>query len=134
KRPKRGDLSRDERLRVKALHSIGHTYEEIRQHTGFSTRQIQTAANGLVTPQKHRQHHNKLAIKTPERQQFKQWLQSGRNRYIPIVTLPYHLPPPLNSHGEVALNRALQELGGRSVIRPRRIPLTREQKLARKDW
>ncbi|KAM7183576.1 hypothetical protein V8F33_013490 [Rhypophila sp. PSN 637] len=116
------------------IHACAVLLTEISQKTGYSNRQIQTAVNGPVTPQKHRQHHNLLTIKTPDRRRLKEWLQTGRNRYIPICRLRYHLPPPLNNHGDVALNRALQELGGRSVFRPRRLPLTDQQKAARKAW
>ncbi|KAM7218655.1 hypothetical protein V8F06_005974 [Rhypophila decipiens] len=65
KRAKRRDLTRDQRIGIKALHDFGHTYEEISQRTGYSIRQIQYAVNGHATPQKSKPHHN--ASERPQR-------------------------------------------------------------------
>lgn len=133
KRAKKSDLSRDDRIRIQALHSVGGLAQsEIVQQTGFSIDQVRRACNGPATPQRPKQ--RRPAIRTPERLQLKQWIQTGRNRYIPIYQLPLYLPPPLNRFGEVALSRAIKDLGGHSIIRPRRIRLTQRQTDERLVW
>ena len=45
------DLSRDERLQILTLHSIGWSLNKISQHTGATWRQVQyTCQNGQATP------------------------------------------------------------------------------------
>ncbi|KAK4205825.1 hypothetical protein QBC37DRAFT_267864, partial [Rhypophila decipiens] len=135
KRSKKPDLSRDQRLQIQALHKYaGLTQVEIARRTPFSIDQVRHALHNPATPQKKKERHNTLHIKTPQRNQLSKWIQSEKNRYIPICRWQYYLPYPLNQHGEVALRRALQEIGGRSVVRPRQIPLTDEQKEARLQW
>ncbi|KAM7185269.1 hypothetical protein V8F33_012498, partial [Rhypophila sp. PSN 637] len=129
---KRSDLSRDQRIGIKALHDFGHSYTEIAAHTGYSICQIQYAVNGPVTPQKLKPRHGQ--IRTPEKTFLKEWLKTGKNRYIPIENLLFYLPPPLNSFSRIALGRAIQSVGGHSKFRPRRIKLTQALKDERVDW
>ncbi|KAM7182572.1 hypothetical protein V8F33_014208, partial [Rhypophila sp. PSN 637] len=143
KRYKKPDISRDQRLQIQALHKYagltlhkyaGLTHVEIARRTPFSIDQVRHVLHNPATPQKKKQHHKALQLKTSERKRLAEWIQSGKNRYIPICRWQYFLPSPLKQHGQVALRRALQEIGGQVVVRPRRVPLTEETKQDRLQW
>ncbi|KAK4097081.1 hypothetical protein N658DRAFT_500837 [Parathielavia hyrcaniae] len=66
-RPKRfnraTELTRDDRIRIRALHDFGHTYREIAARTQHTLNQIHRAIQDPVTPQKKKP--RKGAIRTP---------------------------------------------------------------------
>ncbi|KAK4233023.1 hypothetical protein C8A03DRAFT_39299, partial [Achaetomium macrosporum] len=98
KRFKASDLTRDDRIRIRTLHDYGHTYREIVSNTTYTRAQVQRALNGPVTPQKNKP--RKSRVITPHREQLRQWLEDGRNRFTPLYQLRYYVPPPLNLYGE----------------------------------
>jgi len=50
KRSKAYDLTRDDRIRIRALHDFGITYRESVSKTPYTYAQVHRACNGPVTP------------------------------------------------------------------------------------
>ncbi|KAK4102975.1 hypothetical protein N658DRAFT_330857 [Parathielavia hyrcaniae] len=114
------------------IHDFGHTYREIAARTQYTLNQIHRAIHDPVTLQKKKP--RKGAIRTPQREQLRQWLETGRNRYIPLYQLPARVPSPLQGYGETALTRAIHDLGWASFVRPKKIDLTEEDLRRRIQW
>jgi len=135
RKTKQADLSRSDRIRIRALHEWGgHTYEEIFELTNrkFTQRQIQRACTGLATLQKQKKRKGRMT--TPEKQQLQAWLEEGRNRYTPIYLLRPKLPPSLCQYGETAIRRAISDIDWLSVIRTREIERSDQNKRQRVRW
>jgi hypothetical protein len=137
KRFKAPDLTRDQRIQCRALHSIGGlTYHEIARRTGHTARQVQIACHGPVTPQKSRV-RRKGIISTPEKARLRQWFEAElANKFTPLYQLRYRLPEALglSSYGEGALVRAVHDLEYYSRIRPYEIPRTKANRRMRALW
>lgn len=127
-------LTRDDRVSIRALRTFGQlSYEEIQRITPYSFRQIQIACTQPLTPRKNQP--RKLRIRTPQRQQLKDWIEEHLTdpefRFLPWSDLRFLLPYPLSSYGDRALCSALQALGWKRRKRPRRIRRTEANKRGR---
>ena len=128
----RRHLSRDARIEIQALRNYAEwTYEQIALRTPYTLRQVQYACTHPATPQHQKKKYRK-ALRTPQKQQLREWLQSDpEHRKIPWADLPFILPPPLNQFRETALSSALRDLGYERTVCPRKIRLTEAHKRAR---
>lgn len=140
KRPRFTYLTRDQRIEIRALREYARlSYEEIFRITPYTFRQIQTACTQPLTPRKR---HRKPRIRTPQRQQLKDWIQEHLTdpefRFLPWSDIRLLLPFPLSSYGEAALFAALQALGWKRRKRPRKIRRTeankRERVAVAREW
>jgi len=135
KRFKALNLTRDQRIQVKALHQISQlTYSEIHHQTGFSERQIQTAYTRPATPQKAKVKRKGL-IRTPQKQQLHDWFEeSEAHKFTALYNLPNKVPSPLRSFGKLALIQATLNLSYLSRIRPHDILRTPANERHRIVW
>ena len=90
------ELTRDQRIEIRALRKYQKLrYEDIASITGFTQQQVQRACSEdlPVTPRKRKY---KGKIRTPEKQQLKEWIESSEeNHYIPLYLLPSAVSPSL---------------------------------------
>lgn len=119
KRFKAHELSRDNRIRIRAVHNFGTTYRKIVQRTEYTQQQVHRAVNGPATPQKKKP--RKGAVTTPKRQQLQQQLESRNNRFTPLSHLPFRVPSPLNRYSQAALTHTIHDLSQGSFIQPKEV-------------
>jgi hypothetical protein len=131
KRPRADELTRDEKIEIRALRKHNKwDFHTLARATGKTYRQVERACKGPLTPRKQ-QTGRKVLIRTPVKAILKQFIEADPlHRKLPWCDLPYYIPA-LELYGEHAISTAMQSLGYKRVIQPRRIYLTDRHKAAR---
>jgi transposase len=129
-------LSRDERIKIRALHEYGHfTYSEIASRTGFTQRQVQRAVTGPPTPQKPRVIPSKYKLNEEARQQLRDFLANEQeiSRKVAWNDLRY-LIPGFEIYGDRAIHTALKDMGYQRRKRHKSLRLTASTRAKRRDF
>lgn len=124
-------LTRDEKIEIRALRKhCKWDYFKIAQVTGKTTRQVQDAITGPLTP-RHKNRGCKPVIKTPEKNALVESLRVDPfYRKLPWADLRYYIPG-FEHYGEHAITTALRSIGYTRKIRPRQIYLSDRHKADR---
>lgn len=129
------EISRDDRIRIQLLYSLGWKYHQISEHLSVTTDQIKYSLNrplpDSLTPRRNRSGTQAL-LNTPLRRRLVNWLEASPSRLeLCWKDIPFHLDLgiPFN---ERAVRTALQKEGfSRRVrrVRPVLSPANRQKRL-----
>jgi transposase len=114
------DISRDDRVRIQFLYSLGWKYKDISEELGVTVNQIQYSINrplpDSLTPRRNRSGQKSL-LNTPLRKRLVDWLESSPSRLeLRWKDIPFHLDLgiPFN---EKAVTTALHKEGFHRRVR-----------------
>lgn len=123
-------LTRDDRIEVQTLHSVGWTYLRISQHMDITLRQVQTAVKGSRTPKKR--HGRPPLLDDNKKQQLIEFVTaSAHNRQIPYAAIPHALEWNVS---EYAIRRALRSEGFACRLARRKPPISPQNQQIRLAW
>lgn len=130
KRFKSKDLTRDERVEIRALRKYADwTYAQIAKATKHTQRQVQTACSGPLTPQKHRS-HDVLGLSDWQKHLVREFLAvDEKHLKIPWADLRFIIPE-LANYGTKAIQTAMKEMGYKRT--PRRQSLVHSRDVRNK--
>ncbi len=128
--PTRRQLSRDERLEIRILRSLGWPYTRIQERTGATLRQIAYTATTQATPQKR---SGRPPILSPTQvDELIEFISSSKaNRRMPYVQIPSVLGW---NCGEYAIRYALRRAGYKRYHARRKPPISEKNRITRLNW
>jgi len=135
------ELTRDQRLRIVTLYRDANwSYSEVLRHLQqaglpqLTRHQVVRACTGPPTPQKPGRVGSKVKVTEEQKAQLKAFLTEHiTHRALPWSHIPHFLEGFEQVH-DVAISRALRDLGYRRMPRRRKIQLTESHKAARLQW
>lgn len=133
RRSKRPDLSRDDRLRVQTLRSIGWTYEAIATELNYSQRQVQNACSSDHPTPVKRKGLNPVLSEAQIDELVEFVIHSRTKRLMSYI----HLANGPFSHwevGEYAIRSALRKRGFKRWVARAKPPLSDKSKADRLEW